>query len=156
MQYPDDIIIRPAGRDDVPAIVALLADDALGRGREDLSDPPPEAYFRAFEAIAAQPGNFVFVAEIDGTVVGCLQLTVIPGLSRRGTARGLIEGVRVASDRRSQGIGERLVRDAVGRARAAGCGLVELTSDKSRLAAHRFYERLGFHASHVGMKLLLD
>ncbi|MGH7095515.1 MAG: GNAT family N-acetyltransferase [Stellaceae bacterium] len=153
---PEMLSIRPARRDDVAAIVALLADDPLGRDREDFTDPPPEAYLRAFDAIAAQHGNFLFVAELRGTVVGCLQLTVIPGLSRRGMTRGLIEGVRVAVSRRSQGIGERLVRHAIDAARGAGCGLVELTSDRSRIAAHRFYERLGFHASHVGMKLLLD
>lgn len=153
---PELLSIRLARREDVPAIVALLADDPLGRGREDLADPLPEPYFHAFDAIAAQRGNALLVAELDGSVVGCLQLTVIPGLSRRGMTRGLIEAVRVASGRRAQGIGERLMRDAIERARDAGCGLVELTSDKSRLAAHRFYERLGFRASHVGMKLLLD
>jgi len=153
---PEALSIRAAHGHDVAAIVALLADDPLGRGREDLADPLPEAYVRAFDGIATQPGNFLFVAELAGAVVGCLQLTVIPGLSRRGMTRGLIEGVRVAASRRSQGIGERLVRHAIDAAREAGCGLVELTSDRSRIAAHRFYERLGFHASHVGMKLVLD
>jgi GNAT superfamily N-acetyltransferase len=149
-----DITIRPARRDDVPAIVALLADDPLGRVREDAADLG--AYLRAFDEIAAQPGNFLLVAGRAGAVVGCLQLTVIPGLSRRGMKRGLIEAVRVGAGERGHGLGEQLVRHAVGLARGEGCGLVQLTSDKSRPDAHRFYERLGFVASHVGMKLDLD
>ena len=149
------ITVRPARRDDVPAIVALLADDPLGRGREDASEPLPETYWQAFGDIAAQPGNAVLVAERGRTIVGCLQLTLIPGLSRRGMKRGLIEGVRVSAACRGLGIGECLVREAIGIARVAGCGLVQLTSDKSRTDAQRFYERLGFAASHLGMKLEL-
>jgi GNAT superfamily N-acetyltransferase len=149
-----DITIRPARRDDVPAIVALLADDPLGRVREDAADLG--AYLRAFDEVALQPGNFLLVAGRAGAVVGCLQLTVIPGLSRRGMKRGLIEAVRVGAGERGHGLGEQLVRHAVGLARGEGCGLVQLTSDKSRPDAHRFYERLGFVASHVGMKLDLD
>jgi len=157
MQQPaDDVIIRPALREDVPAIVALLADDPLGRTREDYADPLPDNYWRAFDEIGAQPGNLLLVAERAGAVAGCLQLTVIPGLSRRGMKRGLIEGVRVGPGERGQGLGERLVRHAIDIARAEGCGLVQLTSDKSRAGAHRFYERLGFAASHVGMKLELE
>ncbi len=150
------ITIRPAGRDDVPAIVALLADDPLGAAREEPGDPLPEAYRQAFDDIAAQAGNVVLVAEREGAVVGCLQLTVIPGLSRRGMRRGLIEAVRVSAACRGLGVGERLVRHAIDAARAAGCGLVQLTSDNSRPDAHRFYERLGFVASHAGFKLALD
>lgn len=151
-----DFTIRPARRADVPAIVALLADDPLGRGRELPAEPLPAAYWQAFDAIEAQPGNAQLVAERAGAVVGCLQLTIIPGLSRRGMTRGLIESVRVAAPCRSQGIGEELIRHAIALARAEGCGLVELTSDNSRGDAHRFYRRLGFAASHVGMKLMLE
>ena len=147
------ISIREAQPDDLPAIVALLADDPLGQARED----PAElgAYRRAFDEIAAQAGNTILVAEIGGAVVGCLQLTVIPGLSRRGMKRGQIEGVRIAAGQRGRKLGERLMGEAIGRARAAGCGLVQLTTDASRPDAHRFYERLGFAASHFGMKLML-
>jgi GNAT superfamily N-acetyltransferase len=155
MQPTDDIAIRPARRDDVPAVVALLAADPLGQAREDPSDPLPEAYWRAFDDIAAQYGNHLLVAERAGAVIGCLQLTVIPGLSRRGMTRGLIEAVRVGAACRGLGVGERLVRHAIEIARAAGCGLVQLTSDNARPDAHRFYERLDFVASHVGMKLAL-
>ena len=140
----------------MPAIVALLADDPLGRTREAAADPPPDAYWRAFDDIAAQSGNHLFVAEADGAVAGCLQLTLIPGLSRRGMKRGLIEAVRVGATCRGLGVGEALVRHAIDLARDAGCGLVQLTSDKSRADAHRFYERLGFAASHAGFKLALD
>jgi ribosomal protein S18 acetylase RimI-like enzyme len=154
-QSADPITIRPACRDDVPAIVALLADDPLGREREDLAEPLPRADWQAFDDIAAQGGNFLFVAERAGAVVGCLQLTVIPGLSRRGMKRGMIEAVRVSAACRGRGVGEELVRHAIAIARREGCGLVQLTSDNSRAAAHRFYARLGFVASHVGMKLSL-
>jgi len=145
-----------ARRDDVPAIVALLADDPLGGAREEAANPLPPAYAQAFDDITGQSGNHLFVAEADGAVAGCLQLTVIPGLSRRGMKRGLIEAVRVGAQYRRLGVGESLVRHAVEAARAAGCGLVHLTSDKPRADAHRFYRRLGFVASHVGMKLALD
>jgi len=156
MQSVEALIVRPARRDELPAIVALLADDALGRAREDPAEPLPEAYWQAYDDIAAQRGNYVLVVERGGAVVGCLQLTIIPGLSRRGMKRGLIEAVRVGAACRGLGVGERLVREAIAIARAEGCGLVQLTSDKSRAGAHRFYERLGFSASHVGMKLALD
>ena len=156
MQPKASITLRPARRDDVPAIVALLADDPLGRERETAGDTPPEPYWQAFDDIAAQHGNFLIVAERDRAIVGCLQFTLIPGLSRRGMKRGLIEAVRVAASCRGLGLGEKLVRHAIERARAAGCGLVQLTSDKSRPGAHRFYERLGFAASHVGFKLSLE
>jgi ribosomal protein S18 acetylase RimI-like enzyme len=152
----NDPTIRPARRDDVPAIVALLADDPLGRGRETNSDPLLPAYWQAFDDIAAQSGNFLFVAESGGAVVACLQLTIIPGLSRRGMTRGLVEAVRVGVACRGRGLGEMLVRHAIGIAHDKGCALVELTSDKTRAGAHRFYRRLGFVASHVGMKLRLD
>ena len=151
---PDDITIRSARRDDVPAIIALLADDPLGRTREDTGDP--DTYLRAFDEMAAQGGNIALVAERAGAVIGCLQLTVIPGLSRRGMKCGQIEGVRVSAACRGLRVGERLIRHAIDIARAEGCGLVQLTSDVSRPDAHRFYERLGFVASHAGFKLTLD
>jgi len=153
---PDPLAIRAARREDVPAIVALLADDPIGAGRVHNTDPAPEAYWRAFDEMAAQPGNMMLVAEADGAVVGCLQLTMIAGLSRAGAKRAQIEGVRVASARRGGGIGDTLVRHAIELARSAGCGLVQLTSDNARLDARRFYERLGFVASHIGLKLSLD
>jgi len=151
-----NITIRPARREDVPAIVALLADDPLGRERETVGEKLPAAYWQAFDDIAGQSGNFLLVAERAGAMVGCLQLTVIPGLSRRGMKRGLIEAVRVGAACRGLGVGEQLVRRAIEIARAEGCGLVQLTSDISRADAHRFYGRLGFAASHVGFKLALD
>lgn len=149
-----NVAIRHATREDVPAIVALLADDPLGRTREDIGDL--EIYLQAFDDVAAQQGNGLFVAERDDIIVGCLQLTIIPGLARRGAKRGQIEGVRVAASCRGLGIGERLIRHAIDAARAAGCGLVQLTSDNSRPDAHRFYARLGFIASHAGFKLELN
>jgi ribosomal protein S18 acetylase RimI-like enzyme len=146
---------RTATRDDLPAIVRMLADDGLGKGREQPVDPLPKAYGDAFDRMAAQPGNDYLLAEIDGEVAGCLQLTVIHGLSRTGVSRAQIEGVRVAGSHRGRGIGEALFREAIDRAHEAGCGLVQLTTDKARPDALRFYERLGFTASHEGMKLNL-
>jgi ribosomal protein S18 acetylase RimI-like enzyme len=151
-----DLEIRPARREEVPAIVRLLADDPLGATREQPSEPLAPAYWAAFDALAAQGGNEILVAVRAGEVIGCLQLTVIPGLSRMGLTRGQLEGVRVSATARGQGIGEALVRAAVDRARARGCRLIQLTSDRSRGDAQRFYERLGFVASHVGFKLALD
>ena len=148
------VTFREARREDLPAIVAMLADDMLGAKRERATDPLPEGYGRAFDAIAAMPGSAVLVAEAaDGTVVGCLQLAVLPNLSYQGTSRALIEGVRVAAPHRGQGLGAALIRDAVERARQAGCGMVQLSTNAARKDAQRFYERLGFVASHVGMKL---
>lgn len=145
--------IREARHDDIPAIVALLADDPLGRTREDPEDLA--AYRRAFDEVGNQAGNVILVAETGGAVVGCLQLTVIPGLARRGMRRGQIEGVRVSAAQRGRKLGEQMISEAITRARAAGCGLVQLTTDRSRADAHRFYERLGFVATHLGMKLML-
>jgi ribosomal protein S18 acetylase RimI-like enzyme len=148
----DSVSIRRARRDDVAAIVAMLADDRLGRARERLDDPLPASYFRGFEAVERDPNLVLVVAETDeGRVVGCLQLAVLPGLSSQGASRGLLEDVRVASDCRSRGIGEQLVQWAVAEARDKGCNLVELLTHSSRLDAQRFYKRLGFAPSHVGM-----
>lgn len=152
----DGIEIRPARREDVAAIVALLADDVLGREREENTDPLPAAYLQAFDEIAASRDNFLLVAERSGALLGCLQLTLIPGLARRGMKRGLIEAVRVGRECRGQGIGELLIRHAIDVARRHKCGLVQLTTDKARPDAHRFYERLGFGASHIGMKLAIE
>jgi GNAT superfamily N-acetyltransferase len=146
---------RNATLEDLPAIVALLADDDLGRGREHRGGPLPPEYPAAFAAMADQPGNRMIVAVEDGMVVGCLQLTRIAGLSRRGALRAQIEAVRVARGRRGTGIGDALMRHAVDLARREGCKLVQLTTDRARGDAHRFYERLGFVASHLGMKLEL-
>ena len=152
---PSVVRIRAARRSDVPAIVRLLADDVLGATREQPAEPLAQAYWDAFDAMNAQAGNELFVAEEDGEVLGCLQLCVIPGLSRLGLTRGQLEGVRVSSRQRGKRIGEALVLAAIDRSRALGCGVVQLTTDRSRVDAHRFYERLGFEATHIGMKLTL-
>ncbi len=149
-----DVRVRRATRADVPALVALLADDPLGAGRET-PDGDMSAYHRAFAAIDADP-NQLLVAATDGDrVVATLQLTFVPGLSRGGALRAQIEAVRVHADHRGRGLGEALFGWAVDEARRRGCVLVQLTTDKSRGDAHRFYERLGFVASHEGYKLTL-
>jgi ribosomal protein S18 acetylase RimI-like enzyme len=146
------ITIRRARREDVAPIIAMLADDPLGSGRERLEDPLPPSYFTAFETVDRDPNiQLVVAVEEGGAVVGCLQLCVLPGLSSQGASRALIEDVRVASQRRSRGIGEQLVQWAVAEARAKGCKLVELLTHSTRVDAQRFYARLGFKASHVGM-----
>ena len=148
------VTIRRARRDDVGTIIAMLADDRLGSARERLEDPLPPSYFRAFETVDRDPNIQLVVAEQgDGAVVGCLQLCVLPGLSSQGASRGLIEDVRVAGHCRSRGIGEQLVQWAVAEARGKGCKLVELLTHHTRVNAQRFYERLGFARSHVGMTL---
>lgn len=142
---------RRATRDDLAAIIALLADDELGATRENGS---VDGYLAAFAAIDADPNQLLAVADA-GAVIGCMQLTFIPGLSRRGAWRGQIESVRTARARRGEGIGDAFLRWAIETCRARGCRLVQLHSDKRRTAAHRFYERHGFTASHEGMKLEL-
>jgi ribosomal protein S18 acetylase RimI-like enzyme len=151
MSGNSSITIRRARRDDVAIIVAMLADDPLGSGRERLGDPLPPSYYEAFETLDRNPDIQLVVAEEQGAVVGCLQLCILPGLSSQGASRALIEDVRVASQRRSRGIGEHLVQWAVAEARARGCKLVELLTHSTRVDAQRFYARLGFKASHVGM-----
>ncbi|MDQ1009700.1 GNAT superfamily N-acetyltransferase [Streptomyces sp. V4I23] len=148
-----DLQIRPAVAEDIPAIVALLADDPLGAQRESPDDLAP--YTAAFERLAADPHQHPIVAVRDGRVVGTLQLTVIPGLSRRGTTRSIIEAVRIHADERGSGLGAQLIEWAVEKSRGLGCQLVQLTSDATRTDAHRFYERLGFEPSHIGFKLTL-
>ncbi|MEU8181032.1 GNAT family N-acetyltransferase [Micromonospora sp. NPDC049044] len=148
-----DVTFREAVRADLPAVIALLADDVLGKAR-DFTEVD-EAYERAFADITADPRNQLIVAEQNGDLVGCLQITYIPGLGRHGAERSLIESVRVRSDRRGQGLGRQLMIWAVDQARERGCALVQLTTDKTRADAHRFYLGLGFVASHEGMKLAL-
>ena len=148
------VTIRRARRDDIGPIVAMLADDPLGGPRERLEDPLPQAYFDAFERLGRDPNIQLVVAEDgEGAVVGCLQLCILPGLSSQGASRGLLEDVRVASQCRSRGIGEQLVQWAVAEARTRGCKLVELLTHHTRVDAQRFYERLGFARSHVGMTI---
>ena len=147
------ITIRRTRRDDVPAIVAMLADDHLGRARERIEQPLPACYYNAFDRVDGDPLFRLVVAEQGARVVGSLQLCMLPGLSSQGASRGLIEDVRVASDCRSRGIGELLVQWAVGEARSHGCALVELLTHHTRVDAQRFYERLGFARSHVGMTI---
>lgn len=146
---------RDATEADLAAVVALLADDPLGATRESPGAELPPAYAEAFAAIAADPNNRLIVADDEGAVVGCLQLTFIPGLSRQGMTRALVEAVRVDAACRGAGIGRRMMAWAIERARQRGCGMIQLTSDKSRTDAHRFYEALGFVRSHEGMKLML-
>jgi GNAT superfamily N-acetyltransferase len=148
-----ELAIRPATREDVLAIVAMLADDPLGATRERSADPLPEDYFAAFAAIDRDPNNELVVAERAGGVVGVLQLTVTPYLTYQGGWRATVEGVRVASEARSAGIGRGLFEWAIARARERGCHLIQLTTDKARPDALRFYQSLGFVASHEGMKL---
>lgn len=148
-----DVLIRAATADDLPAILTMLADDQLGATRESTDDLTP--YRKAFEEIDADSNQRLVVAERNGEVIGTLQLTFIAGLSRRGSKRGLIEAVRVRRDSRDIGLGTTLTRWAIEESRAQGCSLVQLTSDKSRTDAHRFYERLGFVRSHEGFKLKL-
>jgi N-acetylglutamate synthase-like GNAT family acetyltransferase len=148
------ITIRRARRDDVGIIVRMLADDPLGSARERLEDPLPPSYFQAFEVLEHASHIQLVVAEDgEGVVVGCLQLCILPGLSSQGASRGLIEDVRVATHCRSRGIGEQMVQWAIAEARAKGCKLVELLTHRTRIDAQRFYARLGFQPSHVGMTL---
>lgn len=147
--------VRRALRTDLPRLLELLADDVLGKNREGIGSDDP-AYIRAFDAIDRDPNQQLLVAELDGRVVGMLQVTYIPGLSRRGAWRANIEAVRVDSGVRGRGIGAWLMSRALEHARKRGCRLAQLTSDKRRAQAHRFYERLGFTDSHIGYKLLLE
>jgi ADP-ribose pyrophosphatase YjhB (NUDIX family)/GNAT superfamily N-acetyltransferase len=148
-----EVVLRRATSADLAAIVGLIADDQLGAAREDPADLTP--YERAFAAIDADPAQLLVVLDDGGVAVGTMQLTTIPGLSRGGTTRLQVEAVRVASTHRGHGLGEQMLRWAVARAGDHGCSLVQLTTDKSRGDAHRFYERLGFAATHEGFKMVL-
>jgi GNAT superfamily N-acetyltransferase len=150
------VVFRRAVTGDLESVVALLADDPLGRERESLGAVDLDLRYReAFAAIERDPNQLLAIAERTGQVIGTLQLSFIPGLTRRGMWRGQIEGVRVASGERGGGIGHAFIEWAIGQCRERGCGLVQLTSDKRRPAAHRFYEALGFEATHEGYKLSL-
>ncbi len=144
---------RPAGSSDLIDIIALLSDDDLGATREIVSDQPDARYIAAFEAIESDANQLLAVAaDARDRVIGCLQLTFIPGLSRTGMWRGQIESVRIARESRGSGLGTDFIEWAVARCAERGCGLVQLTSDKSRPDSIRFYEKLGFVASHEGLK----
>jgi GNAT superfamily N-acetyltransferase len=146
------LTFRNATNDDLPAVVALIADDDISKAREHAV---PEAYVEAFAEMSKTPDNRMVLAEQDGVLAGCLQLVFISGLSRGGAKRAIIESVRVASELRGRGIGSALVHHAIDEGRKAGCKLVQLTSDIRRVRAHLFYRRLGFAQSHLGFKLEL-
>jgi GNAT superfamily N-acetyltransferase len=146
------VTFREATVDDLPQIVRLLADDPLGATRETPGTEIPDAYFAAFAAIEKDPNNAVIVAEVAGEVAGTLQLTFIPGLTYTGAERAQIEGVRVAASQRGRGVGQQMITWAIDRARARGCRVVQLTTDRQRPDAIRFYQQLGFRPSHMGMK----
>lgn len=150
-----DIRFRPATIDDLPEIVRMLTDDFLGKQRERYEDPLPESYVKAFRELDADPNNELIVAELDGAVVGTLQLTVTPSLSYQGGKRSSVESVRVDGRLRGKGIGRQMMLWAIERAKEKGCVSMQLTSHGERKEAHRFYEQLGFSKSHVGMKLSL-
>jgi len=149
-----DVIFRSATRADVPAVLELLDNDEISRSRM-VSETTDAALWQAFEEIDADPRNELIVADDEGEIVGTCQLTFTPSLSRRGAERMTIEAVRIRSDRRGTGVGRAMMLWALDRARDRGCGLAQLTTDKRRSSAQRFYARLGFTATHEGMKLTL-
>ncbi|TVS17772.1 MAG: GNAT family N-acetyltransferase [Gammaproteobacteria bacterium] len=150
---PISMSFRLAKASDLTTLVAMLADDALGATREIVQEEPAQCYRDAFAAIESDPNQQLLIAESAGRIVGCLQLSFIPGLSRRGAWRGQIESVRIASDARGGGLGRVMLDYAISLCRERECAVVQLTTDKSRAQARRFYEQLGFVASHEGMKL---
>jgi len=152
-ELSDNICVRKAQKTDLAAILGLLADDRLGRHREDTSGGPHADYLTAFDAVSLDPNQYLAVFEQGDEIIGCLQITFIPGLSRRGALRGQIEGVRVAANFRGKGYGTKMLRWAIEICREQGCKLVQLTSDKTRQDAQRFYKDLGFVQSHEGFKL---
>jgi GNAT superfamily N-acetyltransferase len=147
---------RRAELNDLPAIVRMLADDFLGQQRELLEDPLPESYIKAFHEIDSDPNNELIVAELDGDVIGTLQLTFTPSISFQGSRRCTVESVRVDTKYRGLGIGREMMLWAIERAKEMGCVSMQLTTNSERKDAHRFYENLGFSASHIGMKLKLE
>jgi GNAT superfamily N-acetyltransferase len=149
------LTFRTATRGDLSGIIALIADDQLGQTRDDASLPLDQRYIDGFAAIERDPNQMLVAVEEDGALIGCMQLTFIPGVSRRGAWRGHIESVRVARSKRGGGTGTAMFEWAIAECRRRGCSLVQLFTDKSRKDAHRFYERFGFKASHEGMKLSL-
>lgn len=152
---PESLHFRPATRADLPEIVRMLADDDLGRQRERYELPLPDCYSAAFDRIEGSPFIELIVAELDGRVVGTLQLIFIPSISFQGGLRAQVESVRVDEPVRNQGIGKRMMEWAIQRARQRGAHILQLTTHNTRTNAHRFYERLGFERSHLGMKISL-
>jgi GNAT superfamily N-acetyltransferase len=150
-----ELIFRPAKREDLPSIVRLLAEDELGSQRERFENPLPESYYEAFEQIGNDSNHELTVAELSGNVVGTLHLAFLPSISYQGGLRAQVESVRVDERFRGRGIGGEMVRWVIERARRRDAHLIQLTTHRSREDAHRFYERLGFTKSHVGMKLSL-
>lgn len=149
------VVFRPAQRADLPSIVRMLVEDDLGSQRERFEEPLPKSYFEAFEAIDKDPNHELIVAEMNGEVIGTLHLMFLPSISYQGGMRAQVESVRVDGKYRGRGIGGEMMKWAIERARERGAHLVQLTTHKSRQGAHRFYERLGFKGSHLGMKLEL-
>lgn len=149
-----EVEVRDAVQGDLPELLALLADDPLGAMRDSSLSTGSEPYLTAFAAIDRDPAHRLLVCESAGHVVAMLQLSFIPGLSRRGAWRAQIEAVRTHADFRGRGLGRGFLEWAIEHARNRGCSLVQLTTDKRRTDAHRFYEGLGFAASHEGMKLM--
>lgn len=150
-----NVTFRLAQRNDVPTIVQMLAEDQLGAQRERSETPLPQVYYEAFETIANDANHELLVAEVDGEVIGSLHLMFLPSISYQGGTRAQVESVRVIQRLRGQGIGAEMMKWAIERARQRGCHLMQLTSHQSRTDAHRFYERLGFVKSHIGMKINL-
>ena len=151
----EHVVFRPARLADIPAIVAMLADDPLGSQRESTGTPLDARYVAAFEAINADANQLLAVVADNEEVIGTLQLTFIPGIARMGAWRGQIEAVRITAHRRDSGLGQKMFEWAIAQCKARGCNLVQLTTDKGRADAHRFYDKLGFIASHEGYKLAL-
>lgn len=150
-----ELTFRRASRADLPRVVQLMTEDVLGQAREQFSDPLPQPYYDAFQRIDADPMHELIVVERDGRVVATMHLMELNSLTRLATKRLEVEGVRVEATLRGQRIGEAMMKWAIARAAARGCGIVQLTTDVRRKDAHRFYERIGFVATHVGMKYTL-
>jgi len=150
-----DLTFRPATPDDIPTIIALMAAGAVGDTPDSAGQVDHPGYRKAFDAISNDPNHMLVVAERNGQVVGTMQLSFLPGIARQGMWRGLLENVHIRTDLRGHGLGTTMIQWAIAQCRERGCGLVQLTSNKARLDAHRFYERLGFSKSHEGFKLFL-
>ena len=151
-----DVIFRRAVRADIPDIVRMLADDELGSHRERYETPLPESYYKAFEEIERDPHHELIVAEQNGEVIGTLQLMFLPSISYQGGLRSQVESVRVDNRYQNKGLGGQMMKYAIERARLRGAHIMQLTSHQSRKDAHRFYERLEFKLTHIGMKLNLE
>ena len=150
-----ELVFRLAKREDLLSIVRMLAEDDLGNQRERFEDPLPDSYYKAFEQIENDPNHELIVVEMDGEVVGTLHLMFLPSVSFQGGLRAQVESMRVDEKYRSQGVGSKMMKWVIERARERNAHLVQLTTHRSREDAHRFYERLGFKGSHLGMKLSL-